>query len=56
MRSKSLGFTDDGVINEYPNTLRKLLVKFSDAKTVIPDHGNYGGIELINHNIKLLNK
>jgi len=53
---KNLGFTGDGDINEYPNTLKKLLAKFPDARIVIPGHGNYGGIELIHHNIKLTNK
>jgi metallo-beta-lactamase class B len=50
-----LGFIGDGDINEYPNTLNQILAKFSDAKIVIPGHGNYGGTELIHHNIKLTN-
>lgn len=50
---KNLGFTDDGDLNEYPNTLNRVLNKFKDAKIVIPGHGNYGGTELIQHNIKL---
>jgi metallo-beta-lactamase class B len=56
MEYNNLGFTDDGDINEYPNTLAWLLAKFPDAKIVIPGHGKYGGIELIHHNIKLANQ
>lgn len=55
MEYNNLGFTGDGDINEYPNTLSQILAKFSDAKIVIPGHGNYGGTELIHHNIKLTN-
>lgn len=51
---RSIGFTGDGDINEYPKTLKKLLVKFPDTKTVIPGHGDYGGIDVIHHNISLL--
>lgn len=56
MDYKDIGFTGDGDINEYPNTLRKVLAKFPNAKIVIPGHGQYGGIELIHHNLKLLNQ
>ena len=56
MEYKNLGFTDDGDLNEYPNTLNKILAKFQDAKIVIPGHGIYGGIELIHHNIELANQ
>ncbi len=56
MKAQNIGFVGDGDINEYPNTLNKIITKFSDAKIVIPGHGAYGGIELINHNIDLVNK
>ena len=56
MKFKNLGFTGDGDIDEYPNTLKRVLNKFPNAKIVIPGHGRFGGIELIHHNIKLANK
>jgi metallo-beta-lactamase class B len=56
MEYKNIGFTGDGNIHEYPNTLKKILKKFPDAKIIVPGHGNYGGMELIHHNIKLANK
>lgn len=56
MEYKNLGFTDDGDINEYPNTLKRILAKFPEARIVVPGHGNWGGIELIHHNLKLSSK
>lgn len=53
---KNIGFTGDGDLKEYPNTLKQVQKKFPEAKIVVPGHGSYGGIELIQHNIKLLNK
>ncbi len=53
---KNIGFTGDGDLKEYPKTLTKLLAKFPEAKIVIPGHGDYGGIELVHHNLKLLNQ
>ncbi len=53
---KNIGFTGDGDLNEYPNTLNKVLTKFPNAKIVIPGHGDSGDTELIHHNLKLLNQ
>ena len=55
MNYKNIGFTGDGDINEYSHTLRKIRAKFPEAKIVVPGHGEYGGIELIEHNLKLAN-
>jgi metallo-beta-lactamase class B len=54
MDAKNLGNTADGDLKAYPNTLRLVLRKFSGAKIVIPGHGDFGGIELINHSLSLL--
>ncbi|MBN1398872.1 MAG: subclass B1 metallo-beta-lactamase [Bacteroidetes bacterium] len=56
MESISLGHTADGDIKEWPNTLRKVMDAYPDAKIVIPGHGQYGGIELIQHTLELLKK
>lgn len=53
MRSKNLGNTADGDLNSYPMTLSKVMKKFPSAKIVIPGHGEYGGIELIEHTLEL---
>lgn len=53
MRSRNLGNTADGDVYAYPETLRELLKRFPDAKIVIPGHGQYGGMELIEHTLQL---
>lgn len=54
MDAKNLGNTVDGDLKAYPKTIHLLLQKFPTAKTVIPGHGDFGGIELINHTLGLL--
>lgn len=49
----SLGFTGDANIPEWPKTLRKVLIAFPDAKIVIPGHGNYGGLDILEHTLTL---
>ncbi|MEW5798308.1 MAG: subclass B1 metallo-beta-lactamase [Bacteroidota bacterium] len=56
MKSRDLGYTDDGDLKEYPKTLKKIRDAFPDAKVVVPGHGTYGGIELIDHTIDLTAK
>ncbi len=56
MDAKNLGNTADGDLKAYPNTLGMVLRKFPTAKTVIPGHGDFGGLELIRHTMELLNK
>ena len=53
LESRNLGNTSDGDIVAYPETLSRLLNKFQEARIVVPGHGNPGGIELIEHTIKL---
>ncbi|MBN1638583.1 MAG: hypothetical protein JW866_06440, partial [Ignavibacteriales bacterium] len=52
--SKNLGNITEGDLEEYPKTLDKLLKKFKEAQIVIPGHGNYGGLDLIHHTLKLI--
>jgi len=51
--STNLGNTVDGDLKTYPITIKKVIDKFPDAKMVIPGHGNFGGIELLTHTLKL---
>jgi metallo-beta-lactamase class B len=53
LKAKDLGFTDDGDLTSYPKTLKKVKDKFSNAKIVIPGHGDFGGVDLIEHTIDL---
>jgi metallo-beta-lactamase class B len=51
---KSLGFLGDAHIHRWPETLKELLVKFPEARIVIPGHGQFGDLSLIKHTLKLL--
>lgn len=53
MKSRDLGYTDDGDLKEYPKTLKKVRAAFPHAAVVVPGHGKSGGIELIDHTIGL---
>lgn len=50
---KSLGFTGDANVPEWPNTLRKVITAFPDAEVVIPGHGAPGGLNIIQHTLTL---
>jgi metallo-beta-lactamase class B len=53
MNSQNLGNTADGDLNEYANTIHKVMEKFQAARIVIPGHGQIGGIELLKHTKEL---
>ncbi|OFX84147.1 MAG: subclass B1 metallo-beta-lactamase CfiA4 [Bacteroidetes bacterium GWF2_33_16] len=54
--SKNLGNTVDSDLQQYPSTIAKVIAHFPDAEIVIPGHGSFGGIELLKHTQKLLEK
>lgn len=54
--SNNLGNTADGDLTAYPTTIENLIIKFPDAKTVIPGHGKPGGFDLIKHTKELVTK
>jgi len=56
LRWTGLGFTGDADLNEWPNTLKKLLKAFPESRIVIPGHGEFGDLSLIHHTIGLLEK
>jgi metallo-beta-lactamase class B len=49
----SLGNTEDVDLKAYPATLRKVRAAHPQAKIVVPGHGAWGGLELINHTLVL---
>lgn len=54
MQSGSLGNLSDAVPDEWDQTIKKLIKTYPDIETVIPGHGKYGGAELLNHTIDLV--
>jgi metallo-beta-lactamase class B len=49
-----LGYTGDANVNEWTNSLKRLLDKYPQSRIVIPGHGEYGDLSLIHHTLKLL--
>ena len=56
MTSNSLGNLADADVKAWPTTIKKMINKFPDIKTVVPGHGATGGTELILHTLQLLEK
>ncbi len=54
--SETLGNTKDANVKEWLTGALKLKNKFSEAKTIVPGHGNIGNIELIDKTIELLKR
>lgn len=55
LNAKNIGNTEDADLINYPITLRKVKERYPDAKIVVPGHGQPGGLDLIDHTIKLCN-
>ncbi|HBD93077.1 MAG: hypothetical protein A2015_17555 [Spirochaetes bacterium GWF1_31_7] len=51
--SKNLGFTGDANLQNWPIAVKNIRDKYQSSKIVIPHHGQWGDIELINHTISL---
>jgi metallo-beta-lactamase class B len=54
--AQSLGNTSDGDLTAYPVTVRKVKTAYSNARIIVPGHGDWGGPELIDHTLKLCKK
>lgn len=52
--SRGLGNLSDAVVADWDFTIKKLMNEYSDIETVIPGHGDFGGIELLTHTIELV--
>ncbi len=56
LSANNLGFTGDANLAEWPVSIRKVQVKYDKAKVVIPHHGLWGDLKLIQHTLDLLTK
>ncbi|MFC1853700.1 subclass B1 metallo-beta-lactamase [candidate division CSSED10-310 bacterium] len=54
LRSNRLGYTGTANLKEWPDSLRKVLQKFSQCKIVVPGHGEAGDNRLFGHTIAIL--
>lgn len=53
---QNLGFTGDANIAEWPISMKKVQEKYKTANIVIPHHGMWGDMSLVQHTINLLMK
>ena len=53
IESPNLGFTGDANMSEWPISVRKVQAKYPDAQLVIPHHGKWGDISLLQHTLDL---
>jgi len=56
LNATGLGNITDADLNEWPKTIDKVTDRFKTAKIVIPGHGQFGGLELLQHTRELLTK
>ncbi|QOL24980.1 subclass B1 metallo-beta-lactamase [Thalassotalea sp. LPB0316] len=54
LTSKSLGNIADASVNEWPNSIHKILNKYPTIQWVVPGHGKVGGVELLEHTEQLV--
>lgn len=55
MEAANIGYVKEADAKSWPIMLNGLLEKYSDAKRVVPGHGNSGGLDLIRHSITMVN-
>jgi metallo-beta-lactamase class B len=56
LESDNIGNIADANIKQWPFSVKKVLEKYPDAEIVIPGHGKWGNLELVNHTLELLGK
>lgn len=56
LETKSKGNVADANEEQWPKTLKRVKKRYSNVLIVIPGHGDYGNIELLEHSIKLTKK
>ena len=54
--SRGMGYTADGSINDWGQSVSNIQKKFEDIKLVVPGHGAIGDQSLLSHTIQLANK
>lgn len=53
LESRDIGNIEDANIKQWPTSVNKVLRKYSDAEIVIPGHGKWGSLELVEHTLDL---
>lgn len=53
--SKDKGSVTDADLGQWPLSVGKLIDKYPDAEVVIPGHGRWGGSDILEHTVELVN-
>jgi metallo-beta-lactamase class B len=56
MESTDKGSTESADLKQWPLSVKKVIDKYPDAQVIIPGHGKWGGIELLDHTLELVKK
>lgn len=56
LSARNAGYTADADMQQWPRSVEKVLIRYKDAKIVVPGHGNYGGTDLLKYTIGLLER
>ena len=54
LSSRTLGYTGEADLKQWPVTVAKVQAQFTEAKMVVPGHGKIGDSSLLSHTIELL--
>jgi metallo-beta-lactamase class B len=54
--SSSMGNVADAMMDDWDETIRKIIAEYPDIDIIVPGHGNTGGKELLTHTIGLVEK
>ena len=54
LSSRNLGNLADANVDEWPASIKRVQEKYPQCRIVIPGHGDYGDIKLLQHTIDLL--
>ncbi|WP_244309927.1 subclass B1 metallo-beta-lactamase [Leptospira mtsangambouensis] len=52
--AENLGNVKEADLNEWPNSVKRVLSRYPDAEVVVPGHGDWGKLDLLRHTIRLL--
>lgn len=52
--AENLGNVKEADLNEWPNSVKRILSRYPDAEVVVPGHGDWGKLDLLRHTIRLL--
>ena len=53
IEAKGMGYTGEADMQQWPHSVEKVLARYGEARWVIPGHGPYGDIEILNHTLTL---